>query len=388
VAGLLGSIYTAEIKTAFPFYWGTPRAWVWSAFLFWGVLIFTGLTFGVRQWAVDCARQRAEKRLRKTSRDLVRAIRTMPPIHFLANFGDAYREAEQATWQVFDATSPASNDALVKAIRHVLRGFATLARHFDGSKDNKLYAANIMVFIKSESLDRERVQAIKRRLNLCEPETSVEDLYGVLDLRRELSATATQQTDDEWDTTLVPLALAIPKEILVESRDRDHAVWRIMPGAPIAFTLKEADSYTDTTELGRWCDHYGDFTDKVKLQVDKYFDPATTPPVRSFISLPLVWGEGEDEDPHEVPLAVLNIHRDEPNLLKEDGEPVRHFVAVTRPLRLLLMRLLAELHRRESEEHGTWNVLARGEDELRNLQVFVPDGKTESDQVLGPGVQP
>lgn len=355
-AGLLGSLYASEIKRAFPFYCCDGNKLDQSAVLFWLALSVAGFSIGVRQWAVDCARARGERRIRRTSRELVNAVRTMPPTDFLARFGDVYRECEASAWDVLTIPESSSDEELVRSIKRVLRGFAALTRDFDDSKPEKMYAANIMVFLKADQLTIKQRAAVKNRLRLSEEEIAVEDLYGVLDLRTELSATTLDSSPDDCDASLVPLALILPMKPLVPSRNSHQQKWRILPGAPIAFVLKEADAYSDTAELGRWCEEYGDFTDTVRDLVDSYFSPKTPPMVRSFISLPIVWGEGEDEDPHEVPLAVLNIHRDEPNLLKEDGEPVRHFVGVTRPLRLLLMRLLSELHRRESKAHGTWRV--------------------------------
>jgi hypothetical protein len=206
-----------------------------------------------------------------------------------------------------------------------------------------------MVFRDPSEFGEEDTEDARARLKFCEPEVRISELHGVLDLRTELSA-QTGSSSDEPDLSLVPLALAIPDAVQVKIQGEDRPKWRILPGAPIAFATGQPNWYSDTSDFRAWCRMHGDFTEAVREEVGEYFRVDTQPRVGGFISFPLVW---DQNDADEEPLGILNIHRELPGLFKNDGDPVRHFVAISWPLRVILMQLVSELLDRELLRRST-----------------------------------
>ncbi|MES2179984.1 MAG: hypothetical protein V4550_19140 [Gemmatimonadota bacterium] len=68
--------------------------------------------------------------------------------------------------------------------------------------------------------------------------------------------------------------------------------------------------------------------------------------MRSFISIPLAPPPGDGD-----PIAVLNVHRSRPGMLR-DTNPEQHFTPVVSPLLRILTRVLIELLRLEDTLSG------------------------------------
>jgi hypothetical protein len=314
ITGGIGSIYSNEIKEVYPFRW-KPMPFSGQAWVFWCLTIVTSCAFYFRQKAEDAHRQEAQELVLARAKELERLVRTLPPANFLSVFSELYDTADRMeTLALGIAPAHAEKDVLEWCTRVVLRLIAILAEKFDGDHPGVRYAANIMLFRSSASLEAQEKGEIARRLEFCDESIAVENLKGVLDLEPKLSTTA-EDNNAGPDPNVRPLAIPIPVNPKVDGR------YKILPGAPHAFVNKEADLYTDTANLGKWCDDYGDFTQEIRRKLTHYFDE-NKKTIRSFISIPLFrMAEDGGDLAEEDPIAVLNIHSSRVGLLREQGDP-------------------------------------------------------------------
>jgi hypothetical protein len=315
IAGLLGSVYSKEISTSFPLKYLCS----YHALVFWLVLVATTAALAVRQESVDRAQKGAEAELHRRTDELVNLIRTMPPADFLGSFRELFGQAFLA----YEAGQD-SPDVADEAIRQVLRCIAILSHQFDRRPKEK-YCANVMLFLPSKDVTED----VRKRL-LFEPTLALSAMRGVLDLQTSLSTTA-DSTDAAPDPSLVPIALAVPKEPQIIAGP--STLWKVLPGAPLAFVTKRVDAYKDTTDLRRWCDEKGDFTEETKQLVEKYFSQGRGG--RSFVSLPL-----SSPDDSSDPIGVLNLHRNSPGMLHQDNAVIEQFALLAHPFVAMLFRLL------------------------------------------------
>ena len=251
-AGGFGSLFSKEIRTAFPFSLGPYDGLSGHAIVFWILIVIASFTFFLRQWAADDASSEARK-------ELIRQIQTLPPADFLALFAKVYDSCEV----VFRQTKEVDNiTPLKEATRFILRGITTLAQRFDPRGQDIFYAANIMVFKKADDLDKKESDEIAKRLKFCEKECAVSKFNGVLDLQVDLSTTIDNE-DREPDSSLRAFALPVPTPHTVEVVG-GRKLYRVLPGAPLAFIERRLDIYADTSELLDWCNKKGSFSEYVK----------------------------------------------------------------------------------------------------------------------------
>jgi hypothetical protein len=337
VAGLFGSLYTDNIKTAFPFVLGHgPLSG--PAMLFWGSALSATLLFFVGQRTSEIDRRESEARLDQRSDELGILIRTIPPTDFLFTFREIFWECGEAWWEIINSKTEITAGAVEEAIRIVLGGAAKLAKKFDAASPDVIYAANVMQFIPSDRLDDKKIAEVKDSLRFAAAETDLRALRGLLVLERELSTTTVSGTLGQRDDSLVPLALGVPHE----THDPSGRRWRVLPGAPMAFCSGGLAAYVDTRTLGEWCRTEGDFPPSTATAVEEYFNDSRTASDRSFVSIPIKPLEGQ-------PIGILNIHRNEPGLLKEK-QPAEQFAPLVTPLIFILTRLLERL--KQLRENG------------------------------------
>jgi hypothetical protein len=331
VAGLLGSLYPDDIKGAIPRLGFKPFT---RAVIFWGTALIGALMFYVRQRASDHARAASERRLTDRAKELGTLITTMPPADFLSRCQTLHWESSAAVNELLKTpVDQMPRGEIERTIRVLLNGVAMLAHHFDAARSDSHYAANLMIFVASESFESMQLPILRAKLFFAEPDVDLLSLAGVLDLNLMLSATS-EPGNDASDPELQPFALPVPSKT-----ESDLGISRVLPGAPRAFVQRAPDIYRDTMTLADWCQNEGDFGKSVTRQVREYF---TNRQFRSFVSLPLYW-------PDKIPIAVLNIHRDAPGILRSDANPEssKHFIDVTAPLRTVLLTLVERLFERE-----------------------------------------
>jgi hypothetical protein len=333
IAGLLGSIYSPEIRDAFPFYWGRGPICV-QAVIFWVVAGVAALAYFFREQSVAREQHKQQDRALYRSERLERLIRTLPPENFLELVGDFYTAAAEAVDAAFAERTavPHPPEVVEQSIRHLLRLIAALAQQFDGNHTGVEYAANIMMFKETKALKPAERVSLASRLLFCDEAVSIDNLRGVLELQTKLSAIAAD-AKAEPDPRMGPIALPIPVHSSVHER------YKVMPGAPLAFIEREPDVYTDTSLLAEWCEENGDFTRQVVEEVRSHFRDSH---VRAFVSIPLFAPE-DLSNADAQPVAILNIHATREGLLRGESEPLAHFVQILRPFHGFLVDLLNAL---------------------------------------------
>lgn len=328
--GLLGSLYSEQIKGAFPFcLWSYSELQKASishiALSFWSLLFMFAFFFFHREHSVIISHKNELELFEKL-------IRTLPPKDFLEKFKLLFIASHKAKNTIFSTEEKTTCD-IESCIRLVLGSIVALAHQFDGCSEKVTYAANIMIYIPIDCFTQQEISELHDRMPFVEKEIDLSKLRGVLDLQLTLSRSTTSKPDP--DPHLKPLALAIPTEIRTPSSGR----WRVLPGAPIAFSDKEKvmDLFSDTSTFDNWFRESGDFSPSVEQSIKEYFSSDEGKKIKSFISIPI---DSLMED--DYPIGVLNIHRDSTNLLA-DEDRARLFLPLVAPFINLLAELLIAL---------------------------------------------
>ena len=383
VTGGVGSVFSNEIKQTAPFTWHALRQ-LPPVGLFWALVGVSGLFLLWRQIAIDHARQQAQTeiesrantlieaqgrmieaqgRMEEQADALMRTVRTMPPDGFLALSASLYLEADAALSTVFDPPPGRRDPELIaEAIRGVLRAVAILAQEFDRKPGTPVYSANLMVFRSSAELHPLDLQFFQDRLRFAPEEWKVEDLKGVLYLRKDLStAAADEEADPLPEFTELELALAIPWRHLANHRipGENRMRYRVVPGAPIAFVTRSVSQITDTFEIDTWCEQNTLLTTDEITPIVKYFEEDIGSLLRSFVSIALMPSYLPELGFHD-PIGVLNIDCNEVGILSAGGETLEQFVTAVTPLRVILSKLLVALGEEEARRPATPSPAAHG----------------------------
>ena len=100
IAGLLGSVYQADIANAFPLVvvgpWGAVS---WRAATFWSSVVVFALMFFLRQWWDDATRERFAGAAIKAEEGTVRIedlVRTLPPRAFQTQLAEMFVAVRRA----------------------------------------------------------------------------------------------------------------------------------------------------------------------------------------------------------------------------------------------------------------------------------------------------
>jgi hypothetical protein len=340
ITGGYGSVFSDQIRSAFPLSFGPYGGWSWHATTFYFLALIAAWLFFWRQRADDHQR----KILTEQTEKLETLIKTLPPANFLEHFAKYYITADKAMEVAFGPPpDQLDQQNLERSARHILRLVAVLAQAFDGNHMNVTYAANVMLFRPSEGLSQLQQTAIEPRLRFRETGVHCLGLKGILDLVTRFSTTSTNEQELP-DPTLHPLALPVPHHVT-----SPQGRYNVLPGAPLAFATSQFSYFADTWQIPDWCERQGDFTAAVREQLRQYFERAQH--FRSFVSIPLV-GTGQilgfADAEAQTPLGVLNIHSSRSNLLKGGASgalggfnPLEQFAFVTQPLIVMLAKLLA-----------------------------------------------
>jgi hypothetical protein len=373
-AGLLGAVYTEDIKSTLPL---TLYFQKHHALEFWAATAASAMLFFSVQWAADRKRSESEAELRRRAEmlgsrtdeavrktaEVVNLIQTLPPAGFISDLGQTYDLCSRILAQL--RKSPRDQltiDATQISIRAMLAAIAALAHKFDASPAAVIYGANVMLFRPMAKILPSEHNALRERMLFHEG--SFDDLEGILDLQPSLSASWPSPSggNPKPDPAIREFALPIPKP----PYNTIHNRARVLPGASSIFVSARAgngilDGYADTVSLGDWCHQYGDFTFEIGEKVGAYFKSASDR-IRSMVSLPI----SVPEDPAQI-VGICNIHRGQPGLLrmapqrsspKDGGQPNKdqialkdadlgpatEFALLIRPLLGILWNLIEIMH--------------------------------------------
>ncbi|MFL5386622.1 MAG: hypothetical protein ACJ8GN_29330 [Longimicrobiaceae bacterium] len=369
--GVLANKYTDQIL---PWNWGIGDTPLWGAWGFYLLAAVVVVSTVVAQRAQDTKREREDQRRAAAERALIdatdrlqRLVETLPPPTFLSSFAATDNACREVLADVLYARAAGAlpPERVKDAIRTVLGGVAELVRIFENAPSEGVYAANLMIFRPAEplrNLPRAEREHWERSLSFGLSPLSLDLLEGVLELVPELSTTTTRQGNAP--DVLEPLRLAVPVRNERRVGHGKRLLWRVLPGAPLAWVRKKWTIYPSQAALLDWCRRKGAFPGHVVEAVRRYFESPAGASVQAFASLPFPPGTGDE------PVGVLNVHSTQPGLFS-GRDPVRHLFPLLNPILWIIRDLIQLLVEAEDEE-------TRREGVARNLAA--------SSHVHGPGL--
>lgn len=339
LAGMFGSVFSAEIKSAFPFVVSGTEI-IWSAASFWVFLGLFGYCFKLNISAQMEAQSKALAKLTANTERLEVLIRTLPDEGFILKFENYY---EIVSDQVRLATLPGAEEEDIKdAIKGCLSALVHLARIFDGNIQIR-YAVNIMTFEKLPTEPAELAELLKR-IRFAERDADPRNWEGFLDLQCDFALVMddNKQGDDHLtrlDDLVRPFAMPVP----LEDRRVDKGRTTVLPGAIEAFCHPElvVALWQDTSELGEWCRNNAGLRTSLADDIEQYFATDPGNKIKSFASFPLGIPDSREPNGYKELLGVVNIHSNEINILGDAGTKL--FAPLTTPFRIMLAELLKKL---------------------------------------------
>jgi hypothetical protein len=297
-----------------------------------------------------------------TLRDLVQ---TLPPKTILTTYVKTVQTCRRTYVNAYDV-EPTAADAVEKlraAVRTVLGAITDLFQVYENAPPNSVIAANIMLFSPASALRKlslEKQQEIERTLTFATPGTTLRSLDGVLFTMEELS-TRTDLEDDGRDPSLAGIRLPVPAERKAFAGGKE--LWRVLPGAPLAWALGEAVAYPSQEALLRWCEENGVYHQQVHQALRRYLEVHGNA-IRSFVSLPLVrpvqgGQESVEAAAQSLPIGVLNVHSNYPGLL-EDRKPDENLFILLHPILDFVVDLLSLLSAAEKAGRDTGGLTEQG----------------------------
>ena len=335
VTGGVGSIYSRNIRGAFPFYWnffdsweswlGSWTSWSGAATVFWALAVISSLLFYFRNRTVEYTRIQDQNALQDS-------VRHAPKKEFLARFTIENRHASGLAEEVLGDPAKADDPTeMDSTIREIVRAIVNFARDLDGDYSHGRYAANVMSYLPaSHYSDKEEYkQSIRDRLDFCYQQLDPDQLHGVLEIHPGMSAIAGAPAG-EHDAELENFVLPILAKRLTEEQ-----MFRVGPGAPEAFVMRETAVYPNIASVLEWTRTRYDVGEEVRKRFSDYFNGQ--PLIQSFVSLPI----RSFSFPDRELLGILNIHSDREGLLTDSsGAKIDYCQPLLESLMLPLAKVL------------------------------------------------
>lgn len=252
----------------------------------------------------------AQAELLLQSQKLEETIRTLPPEAFLNLFSEKYGEAHAVYKTLLMAEGNFTKQEIELSIRGILLGVLRLTAFFDRANEDHHYGANIMIFTEAYKNDEKFKPELKDNLRFANDDADLKLLKGILYLKHELS-TNTFDGDSSVDEKIKSISLALP--VPFEAVSTTTQKFKALPGAPLAITLNSPNVYANTGTLDEWVRTQGDFNKTIETQIKEYFCDGEGKEIKSFCSIPLSC-DGKN------PIAVLNIHKNEVDMLSQKGQ--------------------------------------------------------------------
>ena len=304
----------------------------WTPAVFFVLLfVFIGLYFYRAKSSADLEREARENLIGQTEK-IQSLVKTMPPKNFMTGFADKYREAHRLTRELSENGRLIKIDERTFGIVSILKSIVRLTKKFDDNlPEDTRVAANIMLYNDSykKKGEEERHKEYQEIVRFIDDGVDVKNLRGVLVLLSKLSISS-DNFDREYDEELKGVSMALP----VPNNEKDSLSdnYKVLPGAPWAF-CREYCRFSDISELIKWMDEEGDFTESVKSKVRDYFESEDGKHIRSFLSMPIKTTNGES-------VAVLNIHANKKGLLAEESKSILYYETM-KPFLLKIEQIMA-----------------------------------------------
>lgn len=333
LVGILGSIYTAEIKNSFPFrlFRGendasleavSPLVFLKTAypmhqeacffyllFFLFGILFTWG--YKISQNLDSRIKQETIRTVELTNKKIAEG-QILPSHEFLGDVHINTKNIFEILNEYYLKRGKLKRSELEGMVSQGLHSILALLSAYEtdlyGESEDVAYGANVMTFSSCYKKDKSLRDRVKKSLLFVDGSTDLDSLEGVLVFQPKLSASS-MHPDRKWDPLLQKLKLYLP----VPNQSFINGKYVVLPGAPLAYLEPNSvNRYVDTLRLHEWMDEEGDFLQSIKTQVRDYFSSEQTQSVRSFLSLPLVH--------KDQCIAVLNIHKNQPKLLYKDEQ--------------------------------------------------------------------
>ena len=355
LAGSLGSIYTPEIKAAWPFVCWTFSGCGGAAiqpWLFWVSVLAFGTIFGFGEWAkgwrnaVQLSRLETETQtiraevdgVRRGASEIAELIQTLPPLGLLTRFEQGVFGLAAIQNAISDGQQTVED--LKSAIRIVLKSIVDLVAHFDGDEGSVLYGANLMLFVPATTAQQPAFAAQLAKTLFVEGDFSTAKYRGLLWLDADLS-TNSEEANAGPDRNIQSFGLPVP---LTDNEPIGGRIrYNSLPGAPRVFCGRSLDVvlYEDTDKVVEECEREGNFTPHVNEELKAYFLEAKSKKwLSSFLSC-LIPKLGADGRTQEIPTAILNIQSSKVGLV--GNRSIRLFLPLTSPHRVALSSLVDKL---------------------------------------------
>ena len=317
-AGLLGTIYHADLVDSVPLVWLIHGFGVelgslnWAAAWFWGFLFLFAVVWSTRESlaATDRRRERLE---------LETLIENVAPPDFLEDYESIYKHCVSLERVLQPGTENADDE-----LRLVLDSLITLAARWDyntGGKSN-VYRANVMV----DSGEKDDwTDEFCSAGHGCYGATEWPAVFAKADggLWVDSSLATAVGADGKPDTDVAPL-------LLVYSPDEEKDI--NIGGAPEAFVAGEMRYVSDTANLAR---RFPDgLSGNSRQSIETFY--ANDQKAKSVIALPV---PGETEL-----VGVLNIYRDSPGIMGTQARAA-NFARLLAPFMVLVGRILTKVGR-------------------------------------------
>ncbi|SEA67497.1 hypothetical protein SAMN05216411_11842 [Nitrosospira multiformis] len=338
---MLGSVFSQEIKSAFPFVWTWDAKdiidgpYMWQPALFWMTLILFGYLFKHSISAQAEENREALGELRDNTERLETLIKTLPDEGFLTHFEDYCRMAAEETSR---AIQPGSDKVDIEvAIVTCLAALGHLARLFDGHTGSFRYAIFVMVFKELPNDPDEKVK-LRERLHFTEEIADMETWRGFLDSHLGFARVMDARGGSVQDDFARPFAMPVPLKEFRSDNDKPT----VLPGAVEAFCYPERMvKLPDTMQLGTWFKNTSGFRPSLANEFDEYFTTGPGKEIRSLVSFPFGTSDSKSEEYKDEPFGVIVIHSNKVDILK--GQGVKFFFPLTIPFRMMLGELFRRL---------------------------------------------
>lgn len=335
--GLVGGLYATTLRSHYPWCLIEGKACITEpttvgyVIAFYLSLLLFGLLFYLRERTISAHAEQREK-------ELLSAIRTMPPADVMHSFQVAYKlflsRVEES--DLVACNGYGNLEVIDEGIRNGLDAMTLLAAEFQRVPGAR-YAANIMLFRSILDINEEDYPEAVNRLGFFLDGYSLDGLDGILDLMPELSASTDNEEDTfDPDPSLKPIALPVPSDI----KSKNNGQKRYLPGAPTALiegrylvndTLLILNSYDELKDY--------DIPRGIFQKIDDYFRCTEEgQKVRSFMSLLLYYREPGDAG-NERGIGVVNIHSNDVDLFA-NNELAAHYESLCQPFILGLARMI------------------------------------------------
>lgn len=337
LAGGLASFFTDEIKTyLLPFFGIGAYVVSWKATVFWICVALAGGSLGLGQWSQGRRNARATAKLES----MVVKLETLPTGKFLPDWQEACRiSLLDGVTLVLSETK--SIEQVEQLIRDLLGSILQTAQQFDKIWHPVQYSANIMVWREADAKSNVKLEAASPKVIVPWFQGDVR-VSGVLELIPGLSTTLTAGDPAPFvpDIGAEPVVLPVPVDLSLAYDVNRKSRSPVLPGAAWAHVNKQFAQFPDVSKFAEWIDERTSIDTHAANAMKDYFFKGDGDHIKSFGSIPVLSPAAKRGLEHLRPIAVLNLHSNEPGLLEDNGQTL--FVPLLEPFLVLISILLVE----------------------------------------------